>query len=95
MTWAGAGVGKPFISSQVSPLSLWQADVRPDPLPRLPLLRLRNRIAADDLEAIFVEQIKDYPALGTGDGPYDVHRCWPSLKRSRNVTSYKAWWSGS
>jgi hypothetical protein len=39
-----------------------------------------NRIAADDLEAIFVEQIKDYPPLATGEGPHDLHRCWPSLK---------------
>lgn len=39
-----------------------------------------NRIAADDLETIFVEQIKDYPPLATGEGPHDLHACWPSLK---------------
>jgi hypothetical protein len=41
-----------------------------------------NRIAADKLEAIFVEQIKGYPPLLTGDGPYDLHACWPSLKET-------------
>jgi hypothetical protein len=39
-----------------------------------------NRIAADDLEAIFVEQIKDYPPLAIGVEPHDLHGCWPSLK---------------
>jgi hypothetical protein len=39
-----------------------------------------NRIAADDLEAIFLEQIKDYPPLATGDGAHDLHHFWPSLK---------------
>ena len=41
-----------------------------------------NRIAAYDLEAIFVEQIKDYPPLATGEGPHELHDCWPSLKAS-------------
>jgi hypothetical protein len=39
-----------------------------------------NRIAADDLEAIFVEQVKDYPPLAAGVELHDLHRCWPSLK---------------
>jgi hypothetical protein len=38
-----------------------------------------NRIAATDLEAIFVEQLKDYPAVTTADEPHELHRCWPSL----------------
>ena len=39
-----------------------------------------NRIPTDDLEAIFLEQIKDYPPLATGGQPQELHRCWPSLK---------------
>jgi hypothetical protein len=39
-----------------------------------------NRIAANDLEAIFVEQITGYPLPTTPDGDHDLHQCWPSLK---------------
>ena len=39
-----------------------------------------NRIAADDLEAIFVGQLEAYPPLATGEGLHNLHRCWPSFQ---------------
>jgi hypothetical protein len=41
-----------------------------------------NRIAAADLEAIFVGQLEGYPPLATGEGAHVLHRCWPTLQPS-------------